>query len=307
MQHESNAPHDALASDHARDAGLEVLDVQHGFEPNGFESSGGVAVAELDGVRTEVMGERWLPPTQEPALDPELVAILCGAPEESGPDVDGAGEDDSDSSGEDAAAAASAEVGDASASETSDDDGDDESLDDGVEFDHEEAVRSAAALLFASPEALSPRRLGELLGGARPKTVVAVLASLGERFEAAGLPFVVRELAGGWRLFTDPAMAEVVQRLDSTRRSEKISPAGLETLSIIAYRQPVTKAEIEAIRGVQAGPMLRTLVDRGLVKVTGRADQPGSPLLYGTTQDFLDRFGLTTLGDLPRDGELARD
>jgi segregation and condensation protein B len=305
MQYESNAPNDAMASDHALvdDAGLDVREVQHGYEPNGFES-GGVAVVELDGAGTDVGGERWLPPTQEAALDPELVAILCGAPEEGeAQELDG----DSDSAAsnvEDQADAAEAVV--AEAGDVQGDDGD-ESLEDGVEFDHEEAVRSAAALLFASPEALSPRRLGELLGGARPKTVVAVLAPLCERFEAAGLPFVVRELAGGWRLFTDPAMAEVVQRLDSTRRSEKISPAGLETLSIIAYRQPVTKAEIEAIRGVQAGPMLRTLVDRGLVKVTGRADQPGSPLLYGTTQDFLDRFGLTSLGDLPRDGELARD
>jgi hypothetical protein len=83
MQYESNAPNDAMASDHALvdDAGLDVREVQHGYEPNGFES-GGVAVVELDGAGTDVGGERWLPPTQEAALDPELVAILCGAPEE---------------------------------------------------------------------------------------------------------------------------------------------------------------------------------------------------------------------------------
>ena len=78
-------------------------------------------------------------------------------------------------------------------------------------------------------------------------------------------------------------------------------------LAIVAYRQPVTKAEIEAIRGVQAGPILRSLVDRALVKVTGRADVPGHPLQYGTTKDFLDRFGLMGLDELPRDAELARD
>ena len=88
---------------------------------------------------------------------------------------------------------------------------------------------------------------------------------------------------------------------------ERVSPAGLETLAIVAYRQPVTKAEIEAIRGVQAGPVLRSLVDRGLVKVTGRADQPGAPLQYGTTREFLDRFGLASLKELPRDAELVRD
>ncbi len=75
----------------------------------------------------------------------------------------------------------------------------------------------------------------------------------------------------------------------------------------MAYRQPVTKAEIEAIRGVQAGPVLRALVDRRLIRVTGRADVPGSPLLYGTTKEFLERFGLATLEDLPRDGELVED
>ena len=87
---------------------------------------------------------------------------------------------------------------------------------------------------------------------------------------------------------------------------ERISAAALESLSIVAYRQPVTKAEVEAIRGVQAGPVLRALVDRGLVKVVGRADVPGSPLQYGTTPEFLDRFGLLDLDELPRDAELAR-
>ena len=88
-------------------------------------------------------------------------------------------------------------------------------------------------------------------------------------------------------------------------RARRISAAALETLAIVAYRQPVTKAEIEAIRGVQAGAILRTLVDRGLARVTGRANLPGSPLQYGTTKEFLDRFGLGSLKDLPRDGELT--
>ncbi len=78
-------------------------------------------------------------------------------------------------------------------------------------------------------------------------------------------------------------------------------------MSVVAYRQPVTKGEIEAIRGVQAGPVLRNLVDRNLIKVTGRADQPGNPLQYGTTKEFLGRFGLSSLSDLPRDPELLRE
>jgi segregation and condensation protein B len=106
---------------------------------------------------------------------------------------------------------------------------------------------------------------------------------------------------------TSADLGELVGRLGKGNAVERISPAALETLAVIAYRQPVTKAEVEAIRGVQAGPVLRSLVDRGLVRVLGRADVPGHPLQYGTDKEFLDRFGLMDLGDLPRDSELARD
>ena len=135
----------------------------------------------------------------------------------------------------------------------------------------------------------------------------SALQRLGVELESSGVPIVLKKIAGGWRLVSDPEVAEVVERLSEEPRPERISAAALETLAIIAYRQPVTKAEIEAIRGVQAGPVLKSLVDRGLVRVTGRADQPGSPLLYGTTRDFLERFGLGSPKDLPRDGELVED
>ncbi|MCL4164323.1 UNVERIFIED_CONTAM: hypothetical protein GTU68_058608 [Idotea baltica] len=106
---------------------------------------------------------------------------------------------------------------------------------------------------------------------------------------------------------TTPEQNESVARLVKARKNEKLSPAGLETLAVVAYRQPVTKADIEAIRGVQCGPMLRNLVDRGLAKVVGRADVPGGPLQYGTTKEFLDRFGMASLKDLPRDAELLKE
>jgi|GEM_PF-1150158 len=276
------------------------------LDHDGLAVSEGVVGADgFDGGTAVLDAPRWMPPTQEVALDPELVAILCGDPfEGASAEDDASGDEDGDEREDasdlvDAPDAQDAPVGGDDADEPEDDDL-------AADADPAEFVRPAAALLFASPEALSTRRLADLLG-TKPKVAALTLAALGERLGTSGLPFVVCEVSGGWRLFTDPEMAEVVQRLDSSRRTEKISPAGLETLAIIAYRQPVTKAEIEAIRGVQAGPMLRTLVDRGLVKVTGRADQPGSPLLYGTTADFLDRFGLASLDDLPRDGELARD
>jgi len=177
----------------------------------------------------------------------------------------------------------------------------------GNQLDEEGLLRETFALLFASPDPLDTSRLSELLQRPERKRLKAALEALTERLARSGLPMVLREVGGGWRLFTDPEQDPTIQRLMRARKVERLSAAALETLSIVAYRQPVTKAEIEAIRGVQAGPMLRNLVDRGLVRVTGRAEQPGSPLQYGTTKEFLDRFGLASLSQLPRDAELVRE
>ncbi|MEM8712829.1 MAG: SMC-Scp complex subunit ScpB, partial [Planctomycetota bacterium] len=168
-------------------------------------------------------------------------------------------------------------------------------------------VERIYALLFASPEPLSVGKLVVLLDRPPAVRVRAALEAIGHQLEAGPIPYQLRGIKGGYTLMTVPEMGDVVGRLAKGAAVEKISPAALETLAIVAYRQPVTKAEIEAIRGVQAGPILRSLVDRGLVRVTGRADVPGHPLQYGTTKEFLDRFGLMGLGDLPRDAELAKD
>jgi len=177
----------------------------------------------------------------------------------------------------------------------------------GEELSDEELDRRLTALIYASPEPLSSRRLADLLERPDPKRVTTSLERLNERLESTGLPLELKKIAGGWRILTSTDLDSVVGELVTSRRTERMSPASLETLSIVAYRQPVTKGEVEAIRGVGAGPMLRSLVDRGLVKVVGRAKQPGSPLQYGTTREFLDRFGLGALKDLPRDDELTRD
>jgi segregation and condensation protein B len=137
--------------------------------------------------------------------------------------------------------------------------------------------------------------------------IAAALGELAQRLAGAGLPVRLHEIAGGWQLLTDPAYSEVVSRLAKARTDEKISPAALETLAVIAYRQPVTKAEVEAIRGVQVAPVIRALVDRGLVRIVGRSQDPGHALLYGTTQRFLGSFSLARLEDLPRDSELVAD
>ena len=177
----------------------------------------------------------------------------------------------------------------------------------GADLSDEQLEERALALLFASPDPLSIGRLVNLLERPPAARVRAAVEAIGHRLQSAGLPLQLRGIRGGYMLMTVPEMGEVVSRLAKGPAVERISPAALETLSIVAYRQPVTKAEIEAIRGVQAGPILRSLVDRGLARVTGRADVPGHPLQYGTTKDFLDRFGLMGLDDLPRDAELARD
>jgi len=177
----------------------------------------------------------------------------------------------------------------------------------GEEKSDDELLREAFVLLFASPDALGPGRLRALLLKPDAKRVAVLLERLAEELRVSSLPIILRRIAGGWRLLTDPEYADVLERLQKDRGPERISAAALETLAIVAYRQPVTKAEIEAIRGVQAGAILRALVDRGLARVTGRADLPGAPLQYGTTKEFLERFGLASLKDLPRDGELAEE
>jgi len=176
----------------------------------------------------------------------------------------------------------------------------------GNQLTDEEILQAVTALIYASPEPLSERKLASLLDDPDLARVRAAIEALQSKLEQSGLPLELRSIAGGWQILTTSKMGEVVARLFQERKAERISPAALETLAVVAYRQPVTKAEIEAIRGVQAGPILRSLVDRGLVRIVGRADVPGHPLQYGTTREFLDRFGLRAVEDLPRDSDLTR-
>ncbi len=161
------------------------------------------------------------------------------------------------------------------------------------------------ALLFASAAPLSPARLAGLLG-IRPSEVAKLVEDRNRGYEAAGHGIRVEGVAGGWQLVTRPDLAPHVRRLRGYDREAPLSPAALETLAIVAYRQPIQKAEVEAIRGVQVGPILRMLIERGLVRVGGRAEAIGHPLLYGTTQAFLEHFGLKSVRDLPRPEEAPK-
>lgn len=169
----------------------------------------------------------------------------------------------------------------------------------------EELARISSALIFASTKPLSASKLAELLTQS-PGRIRSALAALDEKLRNAGAPFKLAEIAGGFRYMTDETVTKFVAALRGEQKKERLSAAALETLAIIAYRQPVSKGEIEAMRGVQAGPMLRMLLEKRLIRITGRAQVPGRPLQYGTTKEFLDKFNLASLKDLPTVEELAK-
>ncbi|MAG57298.1 MAG: SMC-Scp complex subunit ScpB [Planctomycetes bacterium] len=163
------------------------------------------------------------------------------------------------------------------------------------------------ALFFASPEPLGMAALRKVFGeDVAKESLQASLELLRERTAEPGRGVLLVEVAGGWQFLTREEYFAWVRRIAKTRAEERITPAAIETLSVIAYKQPVTRAEIDAVRGVASGPLVRSLMDRGLVRVVGRAELPGSPFLYGTTKQFLEHFGLKSVRDLPDPKELGR-
>src|SRR5580765_5074747 len=165
-------------------------------------------------------------------------------------------------------------------------------------------LRSAVeALLFSSDQPLPLSLLAEALD-APPERVSEALEELGADYKAREAGVEVREMAGGWIVTTTPEQHEWVARMLRGKRKTRLSRAALETMAIIAYKQPVTKGEIEAIRGVDASGVLATLLERNLVTIKGRSTVVGRPLLYGTTNEFLNYFGLRDLTELPRPEEL---
>ncbi|HHU30678.1 MAG: SMC-Scp complex subunit ScpB [Bacillota bacterium] len=154
------------------------------------------------------------------------------------------------------------------------------------------------ALLFVAEEPMPPARLAEITG-AETREVRRVLKELQKDYEKADRGLQLVEIARGFQLSTKPAAAPVVEKLFSGEKSYSLSNAALETLAIIAYRQPVTRIEIESIRGVKTDKVLETLRKRRFIRIVGRKDVPGRPLLYGTTREFLKYFGLKDLSELP--------
>ncbi|MBL4699235.1 MAG: SMC-Scp complex subunit ScpB [Phycisphaerales bacterium] len=178
------------------------------------------------------------------------------------------------------------------------------------EVDIEPILPSIEAMLVSSDRPLKPSALVDALCVHldRPitaKTISQAVVLLNEQYDSDARAFRIEEISGGYRLMTRPEHASIVAAMHRSRATTRLSKPALETLSIIAYRQPITRAELEAIRGVAAGEVVRTLMDRRLVKITGRAEELGRPMLYGTTRQFLDTFGLASVKDLPKPEELA--
>jgi segregation and condensation protein B len=174
------------------------------------------------------------------------------------------------------------------------------------------------ALLFAAQKPLTARELAAAIKGAGDSDelmpnefakaseaqVAAALEQLKIEYVQQGRAFQLAEKAEGWQLVSDPAYAPWVRQLFPAVKPARLTPPSLETLAIVAYRQPITRADIEAVRGVAVDGVLQNLMERGLVKIAGRAEVPGRPLLYETTQFFLEHFGLRDLNELPNAEEL---
>jgi len=161
------------------------------------------------------------------------------------------------------------------------------------------------AVLFASDEPLTPARLSEIVG-TNVRQLRKHIDDLNEKYKANNNAFRIEQIAGGYQMLTLSEYNHWLKKLVRARDDGKLSQPALETLAIIAYKQPIIRADIEAIRGVAAGEMIRNLMYKGLVKITGRAEIVGRPMLYGTTKKFLEVFGLNTIKDLPKAEELKK-
>ena len=156
------------------------------------------------------------------------------------------------------------------------------------------------AVLMTTERPLASSKLSELLGKAGVSAVNTAIDQLNQLYADSNRSFRIESVAGGWQIITRPEFADVLAALHKTRLQAHLSPAALETLAIVAYKQPILRAQIEAIRGVASGEVIRGLMERHLVKIVGRAEELGRPMLYGTTRTFLERFGLADLKDLPK-------
>jgi segregation and condensation protein B len=160
--------------------------------------------------------------------------------------------------------------------------------------------RVLEALLLATHAPLTAGRLAELMGLDTTRAIRQGVRDLNAIYEQSNRSFRIEQVAGGYQMLTLPEFGEHLKKLHQREIDAKLTKAALETLAIIAYKQPILRADIEAIRGVACGETIRNLMEKHLVKIAGRAEEPGRPILYGTTKRFLELFGLNSLKDLPQ-------
>jgi segregation and condensation protein B len=166
-------------------------------------------------------------------------------------------------------------------------------------MDDRELKPIVEALLFVAAEPIAMNKLCEILDGVERERVAACLDELREQYRRGDHGLTVAEVAGGYQLVTVPEAAPWLRKLAAVKAPPRLSKPALETLAIIAYKQPLTRPEVESIRGVDVAGVVKTLMDRRLVKIVGRKDVPGRPMMFGTTKEFLYAFGLRDLTDLP--------
>lgn len=174
----------------------------------------------------------------------------------------------------------------------------------GTKVSPDQLAPSLEAVLLSLDKPMAAAKLAEAMGVPGPEPVELAIGELNASYETTGRSFRIEKVAGGYRIMTLPVFAPVLASFHRARAGNKLGRAAIETLSIIAYKQPITRAHLEAIRGVGCGEVLRSLLDRRLVMIKGRAEELGRPILYGTSKEFLDAFGLATLKDLPTASEL---
>ena len=160
------------------------------------------------------------------------------------------------------------------------------------------------AVLFASDEPIKAIKLTDIAEAGTVKQVRRCVRDLNSKYRRGGFSFRIEKIAGGYQMMTLPVFNPWLSKLLKVRSDSKLSPAALETLALVAYKQPIIRADIEAVRGVASGEVLRNLMYKGLVKIVGRAEVLGRPMQYGTTKKFLEVFGLNSLKDLPNVEEL---
>lgn len=160
------------------------------------------------------------------------------------------------------------------------------------------------ALLFVSNDPITKNQLQEIIKNVSAEDFSKFINELNEEYSRTGRSFRIEEIAGGWQIRTRPEFSIWIKTMLNIQRRERLSGPALETLAIIAYKQPITKAEMEGIRGVNVDWVLSSLVDKGLARITGRKEVAGRPFMYGTTTRFLEHFGLASLKELPEVEEL---